>query len=109
MYIMQQSGEACCVKKVGTLCFPQLLCDSLAGARILRGVAALLHMEFCKPPKLVMAKRLKQCFQMLIPSSLRRMLVADCRAYACRRHADVDKRGVEDYLYKVVCPMLARR
>ena len=38
------------LQNVGSLNFPLVLFDSLAGARIFRAVAALLHMHFCKPP-----------------------------------------------------------
>jgi hypothetical protein len=109
MYIFQQRGEACGVKNVGNLHFPQLLCDSLAGARILRGVAALLHIAFYKPDSSRVAKRLKRCYESLIPRELQRMLVDDCQAYAGRQYADVGRRGVEVYLMRVVLPMVARR
>ncbi|KAI7841836.1 hypothetical protein COHA_004365 [Chlorella ohadii] len=109
MYIMQQAGHACGVTKVAELRFPQLLCDSLAGARILRGVAALLHMEFCKPTERYVVERLKQCYQGIFSRSLRRALVDDCCAHAARRHADVSKRNIEAYLGEVVHRLVVRR
>ena len=45
------------LQNVAKLRFPLLLCESLKGARILRGVAALLHMEFCKPTERYVVSR----------------------------------------------------
>lgn len=64
---------------------------------------------FCPPPCPLQSDRLKRCYDSLLPTKLRRMLVSDCRAFVGCRHADVDRRGIEAYLTRVLHPMLARR
>ena len=79
-------------QQVGELRTPLMLCDSLAGARVLRGVAALLHIAFCRPASTTVVSPAGmpalRCWLQGLPA-LRHSLqcfVTDCRAGSSSSH-----------------------